>query len=103
MPNDQVIPGAFAGSASTMTTIPKPQSYWVESAPASDYPKLTKDLEVDVAVIGAGMVGVTAALMLKEGGAKVALIDGGRVGGGVTANTTAKVSSAHGLHYDDVR
>jgi glycine/D-amino acid oxidase-like deaminating enzyme/nitrite reductase/ring-hydroxylating ferredoxin subunit len=86
-----------------MTTIPKPLSYWVDSAPASDYPKLTKDLTVDVAVIGAGMVGVTAALFLKEHGATVALIEGGRVSGGVTANTTAKVSSAHGMHYDAVR
>src|ERR1700742_3889865 len=86
-----------------MTTVPKRLSYWVDSAPKSDYPTLTEDLTVDVAVIGAGMVGVTAALFLKERGATVALIEGGRVAGGVTANTTAKVSSAHGLHYEAVR
>src|ERR1700742_4483223 len=86
-----------------MTTVPKRLSYWVDSAPKSDYPTLTEDLTVDVAVIGAGMVGVTAALFLKERGATVALIEGGRVAGGVTANTTAKVSSAHGLHYAAVR
>jgi glycine/D-amino acid oxidase-like deaminating enzyme/nitrite reductase/ring-hydroxylating ferredoxin subunit len=88
-----------------MTTIPdtKRLSYWLDSAPTSDYPKLTKSLSVDVAVVGAGIVGVTAALFLKERGVTVALVDSGRVAGGVTANTTAKVSSAHGLHYEAVR
>jgi glycine/D-amino acid oxidase-like deaminating enzyme/nitrite reductase/ring-hydroxylating ferredoxin subunit len=88
-----------------MTTIPETKrlSYWLDSASATDYPKLTKSITVDVAVIGAGIVGVTAALFLKQRGAKVALVEGGRVAGGVTANTTAKVSSAHGLHYEALR
>jgi glycine/D-amino acid oxidase-like deaminating enzyme/nitrite reductase/ring-hydroxylating ferredoxin subunit len=88
-----------------MTTIPdtKRLSYWLDSAPASDYPSLSKSIGVDVAVIGAGMVGVTAALFLKERGATVALVEADRVAGGVTANTTAKVSSAHGLHYEALR
>jgi glycine/D-amino acid oxidase-like deaminating enzyme/nitrite reductase/ring-hydroxylating ferredoxin subunit len=88
-----------------MTTIPdtKRLSYWLDSAPATDYPKLTKSMKVDVVVIGAGIVGITTALFLKQRGAKVALVEGGRVAGGVTANTTAKVSSAHGLHYEALR
>ena len=86
-----------------MTTQTNPRSYWLDSAPDSDYPRLTRDLRVDVAVVGAGVLGVTAALFLKQRGATVALIEGGRVAGGVTGNTTAKVSSAHGLHYEAVR
>src|SRR4051794_433830 len=81
----------------------KPTSYWIDSAPATAYPALDRDLRVDVAIVGAGIVGVTAALLLKPQGAKVALIEGGSVAGGVTAYTTAKVSSAHGLHYAAVR
>jgi glycine/D-amino acid oxidase-like deaminating enzyme/nitrite reductase/ring-hydroxylating ferredoxin subunit len=77
----------------------KPTSYWVDSAPGTAFPVLDHDLAVDVAVVGAGMLGITTALLLQRQGATVALIDSGTVAGGVTAYTTAKVSSAHGLHY----
>ena len=80
----------------------KPTSYWVDSTPETTHPQLDRDVTVDVAIVGAGMLGVTAALMLKRQGAKVALLDGGRVAGGVTAYTTAKVASSHGVHYKPV-
>jgi glycine/D-amino acid oxidase-like deaminating enzyme/nitrite reductase/ring-hydroxylating ferredoxin subunit len=84
----------------TTTLAGKPTSYWVDSTPDTTYPPLDRDLSVDVAIVGAGMVGITAALMLQRQGATVALIEGGRVAGGVTAYTTAKLSSGHGLHYE---
>jgi glycine/D-amino acid oxidase-like deaminating enzyme/nitrite reductase/ring-hydroxylating ferredoxin subunit len=56
-------------------------------------------VNVDVAVIGAGITGVTTALLLKEAGATVAVLDSRRVGTGVTGYTTAKVTSLHGLTY----
>src|SRR3954462_10636229 len=80
----------------------KPTAYWVDSTPDTTHPQLDRDLTVDVAIVGGGMLGITAALMLKRAGAKVALLEGGRVAGGVTAYTTAKVSSSHGLHYKEV-
>jgi glycine/D-amino acid oxidase-like deaminating enzyme/nitrite reductase/ring-hydroxylating ferredoxin subunit len=80
----------------------KATSYWVDSTPDTDYPQLDRDLNVDVAIVGAGMLGITAALLLQRQGAKVALIEAGRVAGGVTAYTTAKVSSAHGMHYREL-
>jgi glycine/D-amino acid oxidase-like deaminating enzyme/nitrite reductase/ring-hydroxylating ferredoxin subunit len=83
----------------TITLPGKPTSFWVDSTPETTYPQLATDMAVDVAVVGAGMVGITAALMLRREGARVALIEGGRAAGGVTAYTTAKVSSGHGLHY----
>ncbi len=80
----------------------KPTSYWVDSTPDTTHPQLDRDLNVDVAVVGGGMLGITAALMLKRQGAKVALLEGGRLAGGVTAYTTAKVASSHGVHYKPV-
>src|SRR3954453_18697792 len=77
----------------------KPTSYWVDSTPDTTHPQLDRDLSVDVAVVGGGMLGITAALTLKRQGAKVALLEGGRLAGGVTAYTTAKVASSHGVHY----
>jgi glycine/D-amino acid oxidase-like deaminating enzyme/nitrite reductase/ring-hydroxylating ferredoxin subunit len=52
-----------------------------------------------VAVLGAGITGTTLALLLKRAGVKVALLEAGRVGHGVTGYTTAKLTSLHGLSY----
>ena len=77
----------------------KGASLWVESAPAPLRPRLEGEVKVDLAVIGGGITGVTAALLARRGGATVALLEAGRIGGGVTGYTTAKVSSLHGLSY----
>ena len=80
----------------------KPTSYWVDSSPETTHPQLDRDLSVDVAIVGGGMLGISAAVMLKRQGATVAVLEGGRIAGGVTAYTTAKVSSSHGVHYSQV-
>src|SRR5690606_18862656 len=53
----------------------------------------------DVAIIGGGIVGVTTARLLKDRGWSVALLDALRVGRQVTGQSTAKVTSQHGLLY----
>jgi glycine/D-amino acid oxidase-like deaminating enzyme/nitrite reductase/ring-hydroxylating ferredoxin subunit len=77
----------------------KPASLWLDTVTRRDFPPLERDVEVDVAVLGAGITGVTVALLLKQAGATVALVEADRVGAGVTGYTTAKVSSLHGLTY----
>ncbi|HKR25330.1 MAG TPA: FAD-dependent oxidoreductase, partial [Allosphingosinicella sp.] len=72
-------------------------SYWTATAPASGFPRLTGDIEADVAVIGAGIVGVTTARMLKDRGLKVALVEARGVGEEVTGKSTAKVTSQHNM------
>src|SRR3954465_2970986 len=81
----------------------KNTSLWVDTAPESDYPVLKPGVHVDVAVLGGGIAGLTTALLLKRDGAKVAVVEAGRVGAGVTAYTTAKVTSLHGIQYQSVR
>ena len=79
-----------------------PRSLWLETSPGSGYPALAANLAVDVVVVGAGITGITTALLLKRGGATVAVLEGGRVCGGTTGYTTAKVSSLHGITYSDL-
>jgi glycine/D-amino acid oxidase-like deaminating enzyme/nitrite reductase/ring-hydroxylating ferredoxin subunit len=66
--------------------------YWQESSPMSRYPALDRNLKVDVAIIGAGITGLTTAYLLKRAGRTVAVIDRGRCGGVDTGHTTAHVT-----------
>ncbi len=76
------------------------QSYWLASTEGTNYPRLDGDATVDVAVIGGGIAGLITAMLLKEEGKRVALIEAGRIVQRVTAHTTAKVTALHGLIYD---
>jgi glycine/D-amino acid oxidase-like deaminating enzyme/nitrite reductase/ring-hydroxylating ferredoxin subunit len=60
---------------------------------------MASNARAEVAVVGAGIAGLTAALLLAEEGKQVAVVDMDRVGTGATGHTTAKVSSQHGLIY----
>jgi glycine/D-amino acid oxidase-like deaminating enzyme/nitrite reductase/ring-hydroxylating ferredoxin subunit len=75
------------------------ESIWVATTPDTDYPQLSTDVEVDVAVVGAGITGVTTAVLLKRAGKRVALIDAKRIVRGASGYTTAKVTSGHGVVY----
>jgi glycine/D-amino acid oxidase-like deaminating enzyme/nitrite reductase/ring-hydroxylating ferredoxin subunit len=75
-------------------------SLWVATTDlAEPYPALTGPVEADVAVVGAGIAGLMTAVLLREAGLNVAVVEAGRVGGGVTGHSTAKVTSQHGLRY----
>ncbi|MFC7842734.1 FAD-dependent oxidoreductase [Streptomyces sp. NPDC001046] len=78
-------------------------SYWLETAPEGRHPALAEDLDVDVAVIGAGIAGLCTAWELARAGRSVAVLEAGRVAAGVTGHTTAKVTAQHSLVYDKLR
>ncbi|MFP3900385.1 MAG: FAD-dependent oxidoreductase [Acidimicrobiia bacterium] len=75
------------------------RSVWIATSEAPEHPPLAGDLNVDVAVIGAGITGLTTALLLQRRGASVAVVEAERVGAGTTGHTTGKVTSQHGLTY----
>jgi glycine/D-amino acid oxidase-like deaminating enzyme/nitrite reductase/ring-hydroxylating ferredoxin subunit len=80
-----------------------PDSLWAATAPRDRYPRLEGDLEVDVAVVGGGIAGVTAATLLKDEGKSVALLELGRIGQGTTGRTTAKLTVGQSLVYARLR
>ncbi|WP_031172186.1 FAD-dependent oxidoreductase [Streptomyces durhamensis] len=75
-------------------------SYWLQTAPEPPRPALTEDLDVDVAVVGAGIAGLSTAHELTRAGLRVAVLEAGRAAAGVTGCTTAKLTAQHTLVYD---
>ncbi|MFH8976538.1 FAD-dependent oxidoreductase [Streptomyces sp. NPDC017890] len=79
-------------------------SYWLQTAPGgTPRPALAEDLDVDVAVIGAGVAGLSTAWELARAGRSVAVLEAGRVAAGVTGHTSAKLTAQHTLVYDKLR
>ena len=78
-------------------------SLWeaISSRP-STYPELSKDIEVDVAIIGGGITGITAALHLINAGKKVAIIEAGKIGGVTTGNSTGNLYIAVQSFYQKI-
>jgi len=79
---------------------PREQSLWLATTPTTEYGPLEDGLEVDIAVIGGGITGLTAAIELKEAGRSVAVVEADRIVESTTGHTTAKLTSQHGLIYD---
>jgi glycine/D-amino acid oxidase-like deaminating enzyme len=88
--SDTHTPGPVLALAPGMATSTEP--IWEETALPS-FPRLTNDIDVDVAVIGAGVTGVTAARLLSDAGLRVALLERRTAGSGDTGHTTAHLTA----------
>jgi len=67
-------------------------SYWADTAPTQAFPSLDRDVRVDVAIVGGGITGITAAYLLKAAGVRVALLERSTCVSGDTAHTTAHLT-----------
>ena len=74
-------------------------SYWIDSTHLESYPELEGESTVDVAIVGAGIAGLTAAYLLKKSGLSVAVVEKDYIGSGVSGYTTGKITSQHNLIY----
>ena len=79
-----------------------PESLWRATTDLPSFPRLAEDIKVDVAIVGAGIAGITTGYLLAREGLKVALIEAGRVLNGTTGHTTAKITAQHGMLYDEL-
>lgn len=70
----------------------KKQSLWIDTAASPEFPRLKGRVEVDVAIVGGGITGLTTAYLLKKEGCRVAVVDQQNIGGGETGHTTAHLT-----------
>jgi glycine/D-amino acid oxidase-like deaminating enzyme/nitrite reductase/ring-hydroxylating ferredoxin subunit len=63
---------------------------------------LSGDVDTDVAIVGSGMTGLTAAFHLAAAGQRVVVIDRDRVGGGETGHTTAHLTEIVDTRYQEL-
>ena len=74
-------------------------SIWTESTSLPQFKSLKENIHTDVLIIGGGMCGILCAYYMKKAGISYALAEARRIGQGITKNTTAKITSQHGLIY----
>ena len=74
-------------------------SVWSETVKINEFAALKGNAKTDVLIIGGGIAGILCAHFLHNAGVKYILAEGNRIGGGITKNTTAKITSQHGLIY----
>ena len=74
------------------------KSIWAEE-PLFRFPPLRTNIKTDVLIIGGGMAGLLCGYRLQKAGVSCVIAEADRIAGGTTQNTTAKVTSQHGLCY----
>ena len=74
-------------------------SIWTKSMDLPSFPQLQGDKKTDVLIVGGGMAGILCAYFLQKQGIDYVLVEGRTICSGVTKNTTAKITSQHGLIY----
>lgn len=78
------------------------KSLWYYTATGSHFPELRRDIQTDILVIGGGLAGLLCAYFLHTDGADVTLVEANTICGGISGNTTAKITSQHGAVYNDL-
>ncbi|TSD99509.1 FAD-dependent oxidoreductase [Skermania sp. ID1734] len=77
-------------------------SLWLDNATTAAHPSLPPDLRFDVVVVGGGLTGLVAAVLLARGGAQVGLVEARTIGAGATGNTTGKISLLQGTQLSTI-
>lgn len=75
------------------------ESIWSQTCQMKKRESLDGTITTEIAVVGAGMAGILIAAALQEAGRRVVVLEANRIASGQTRNTTAKITSQHGMIY----
>ena len=75
-------------------------SAWSDNSRLPEFESLKQKVKTDVLIIGGGLAGILCAHMLARQSIDYILVEAETICKGVTKNTTAKITSQHGLIYD---
>lgn len=74
-------------------------SVWSDTVSIPKKRSMSQDTQTDVLIIGGGMAGILCAYQLQQAGVSYTLVEADTLCSGITKNTTAKITSQHGLIY----
>ena len=77
------------------------KAIWTDKFSETSFPPLRNDITVDVAIIGGGITGITAAYILAKAGKRVAVLEARKIGEGATGSSTGNLYAtigSPGLH-----
>lgn len=77
-------------------------SIWSAGTKLKHFDVLNQNINTNTVIIGGGMAGILTAFALKEKGVDSVIIEAKELCSGQTKNTTAKITSQHGLIYSKI-
>jgi len=80
----------------------KNASLWSATGTPPAFPAVSEDSEVDVVVVGGGITGLTAALLMAASGTRVMLVEARRLGSGVSGGSTFHLTEAVDTRYQQI-
>ena len=78
------------------------ESLWGKTVDIPAFDPIIGNRETEVLVIGGGMAGILCARSLQQAGKDVTVVEAERIGGGITARTTAVLTAQHDMLYQDM-
>ena len=76
------------------------KSFWEQDTPRVRFDALDGNKNTEVLIVGGGIAGILCAYKLKNAGVDCMLVEASELCGGITKDTTAKITLQHGLLYD---
>jgi glycine/D-amino acid oxidase-like deaminating enzyme/nitrite reductase/ring-hydroxylating ferredoxin subunit len=98
-PSQLFLHGSGGGGVLPATSYAMTESLWRATHTLPEFPALSRDLDLDVAIIGGGVTGLTAAVLLGRAKLRVGVFERDRVGSGETGNTTSHLTEAVDARY----
>ena len=78
------------------------RTLWTDTAPPLPCPRLQGEARADVAVVGAGIAGLTAAWLLQRSGRRVAVVEAGEVACGESSRTSAHLTAVQDARWHQI-